>query len=234
MKLEAVSLDLGNTLLFEVPPRHAIYGEAARSRGRAVSDDAMGRLMRKAHQELPMVIDGSYRYGDRWFEAFIARIFHQELELTAPEVDAITEELFERFEDPATFRLYPGAQELLTGIRELGLRVGLTSNWSARLPRLLHALDLQQHFDFVLSSALERTEKPEPAIFLKAAELAGCPPENMLHAGDHAVKDGGCLEVGMAFCLVDPLGRLQAPPGAARVADLERLLEEIQRLAGGG
>ncbi len=230
LKLEAVSLDLGHTLLFEVPTRHVIYGEAARSRGRAVSDERMGRLMKKAHQELPQTIEGSFRYGDRWFRAFIERIFHQGLELTAAEVDAITEELFERFESPATFRLYPGASELLEGIRALGLRLGLTSNWSARLPRLLNALDLQQHFDFVLSSALEGLEKPNPAIFLRAAELAGCPPENMLHAGDHAIKDGGCLEVGMAFCLVDPLGRIQAPPGARRVADLELLLDEIRRL----
>jgi putative hydrolase of the HAD superfamily len=232
LNLEAVSLDLGNTLLFEVPPRHAIYGEAARSRGRAVSDEAMGRLMKKAHQELPQVIDGSFRYGDRWFQAFIERIFHQELELTAPEVDAITQELFERFENPATFRLYPGALQLLVGVRALGLRLGLTSNWSARLPRLLSALNLHQHFNFVLCSALEGVEKPDPAIFLRAAELAGCPPEDMLHAGDHAQKDGACLEVGMSFCLVDPLGRLQPPPGGRRVADLELLLREIQALCG--
>ena len=226
--LRAVTLDFGTTLVYERPSRYAIYAEAARSRGASISDEEMRGFMLRAHQELPQVVDGAFRYTDRWFRRFIERIFHTYLELPANDLPGLEDELFARFDDPATFRLQPGARELLTGIRRAGLGLGLVSNWSARLPRLLVALELAIHFDFVLCSALEGLEKPDPALFRLAAERADVRPEQLLHAGDDPVRDGGATHAGLEVILVDPLGRRAAADGFERVADLEQLLERIE------
>ena len=59
-----------------------------------------------------------------------------------------SEHSWTRFEQPTTFRLYPGAVELLRTVRELGLTLGIISNWSARLPRVLAAVGIDSWFDF--------------------------------------------------------------------------------------
>ena len=201
--LRAVFLDVGNTLLYEEPARFEIYARAARRRGVEIDSLTMRQHMTNAHRELPDEIDGGYRYSDPWFDAYIQRIFHGELGIAASEVGAITRELFAAFEDPGTFRTFEGCRELLADARAGGLALGVISNWSARLPRVLAGMELAGAFDFVLCSAIERMEKPDPRIFRAALEQAGCAPEEALHAGDHPVKDGAAAELGIEFVLVD-------------------------------
>jgi len=265
--IRSVSLDLGGTLLTEEPPRYEIYAQEARtllasatvastaraSKGAPVASEEvtaahMKTLMRRVHARMPVVWEGSYRYSDPWFERFIHEVFGVELGLDPPAVRTATARLFERFEAPATFRLFPGTDALLTGIRELGLGVGVLSNWSARLPRVLEAVGLADALDWVVCSAIDRVEKPDPAAFRLAARRAGAAPESLLHAGDRADLDGAATRVGCRFVLVrhrdhdersvriDTDGRTvraadATPPGAPRpeeAADLAELLHRIQ------
>jgi putative hydrolase of the HAD superfamily len=229
--LQAVLLDVGGTLLTEEPPRAAIYAEVARARGLDVRDDAMRGLMARTHDALPRVLDGAYRYSDRWFEAFIERIFVAELGLHAARLPGVTAELFTRFESAATFRLRPGCRELLAGCRARGLALGAVSNWSARLPRVLAAVGIANAFDAVACSALERCEKPDPALFRTALDRLGVAPGAALHAGDHPRNDGyGARAAGVGAVLVDHAGRLAADPGARgfpRVGGLPELRDRI-------
>jgi FMN phosphatase YigB (HAD superfamily) len=50
--------------------------------------------------------------------------------------------------------------------------VGLISNWSPRLPKLLADLRISERVDFVLCSAIERAEKPDAALFERALARA--------------------------------------------------------------
>jgi putative hydrolase of the HAD superfamily len=230
MPLEAVFLDVGNTLLTEDPSRFAIYAEAGRERGLDVDEPRMHALMRAAQRELPERVGGAYRYSDAWFAAFVERIFADHLGLPREQVPALLDELFGRFEDARTFRLFPGAVELLEGLRDRGLRVGAISNWSARLPRVLAAMDLGRHFDFVLCSALLELEKPDPAIFAAALERAGVSPDRALHAGDDPVNDGAAAGVGLDVVLIDRDGR-HGECGLRRVRDLHELARYVEELA---
>lgn len=230
MTLKAVFLDVGNTLLREQPERFEIYAEAARQRGVEIDRDGMLDLMRRAHHELPREIDGGFRYSDPWFEVYIRHIFHGELGLPEEQLGELARELFARFEDPRTFRLFPGALELLDGLHARGLVAGVISNWSARLPGLLAALDLAGRFDVVLCSAIEGVEKPDAAIFEAALERAGVEPGEALHAGDHPVKDGAAREAGLDFVLVEHGGgtphldrEAHGSNGLTRVASLPEL-----------
>ena len=227
--LRAVLLDVGNTLLHEEPSRFEIYAEAARARGRNLSEKTMERVMRTAHADIPRKIRGAYRYSDTWFRAYIHRIFCQNLGLAPQEVPVITEELFARFEDAATFRLFPGAKAFLDSARERGLRLAVVSNWSQRLPMVLEALELAPYFEVVLASAIEELEKPEPAIFTAALERLGLSAAECLHVGDHPVNDGGAREVGIEFVRMDHAGRVD-PSGADD--PVVRGFEELDELVG--
>jgi putative hydrolase of the HAD superfamily len=231
MTLTTILLDFGGTLAHEHPPRAAIYAAAASARGREVDAAAMRLLMRDAHAGLPRTIDGAWRYSDRWFEAFIARIFGARLGLGAEALPGLRAELFERFADPRTYVLRPGALALLADLRAAGLRIGLVSNWSERLPALLRGLGLAERVDFAVCSALERTEKPDARIFARALDLAGARPDQALHAGDDLEKDVlGARRAGLRAVLVDHDASL-AGLGVPRVRDLAGLRALLLRLA---
>lgn len=229
--LGAVFLDVGGTLLREARPRASLYAAAARKRGLEVDDEGMRQLMQGAHAELPRELDGAFRYSDPWFAAFIRAIFRDRLGLPEAHLPAVTEELFALFERASTFRVYPGARELLDTCRARGLKVGAISNWSAHLDRVLAAVGLGSAFDVVLCSARERLEKPDPAIFRAALARAGVPASAALHAGDQPEVDGlGARRAGLDAVLVDHEDRLAAAAAAGgfpRVRGLPELGELI-------
>lgn len=206
--LKAVFIDVGNTLVYETPSRFEIYAEQARARSRPTTTAEMRELMHRAHRELPREIDGAYRYSDPWFGFYVERIFHDYLGLLKADLQPLREELFSRFGNPSTFTLFAGGAELLDEWRARGLKVGIVSNWSTRLPKLLADLDVARRVDFVLCSALERLEKPDPEIFRRALALAGVRPDEAVHVGDDVEKDVlGARRVGLRTIHVDHAGR---------------------------
>jgi putative hydrolase of the HAD superfamily len=230
MSLKAVFIDAGNTLLYEKPSRFEIYAQAARGRGVELTTERMTELMRSAHQALPREIEGGFRYSENWFSKYIARIFHEELGLSSDELPGVSAELFARFADPRTFRLFPGALELLDGLRRRGLAIGIVSNWSQRLPAILAGLGVDGRVDFVLASAIERVEKPEREIFLRACGRARVSPSESLHAGDDVKKDVlGARAAGLSSLrVVHGAGSGEDPEtGAPRVGSLFELADWI-------
>lgn len=223
--LRAVFLDLGNTLVTERSSRVEIYASGGRAHGLTVEAPEMARRMAEAREALPVETAEGYRYSDAWFRAFQRRIFVEGLGLAESAFEALSRDLFERFQRAETFRILPGARELLADLRARGLAVGLISNWSERLPLLLRALDLERAFDVVLGSAHERLEKPATALFRRALERVGARPEEALHAGDDLECDaGGALSAGLSAVLVRPsLAGLPDPPPCPVVRDLVEL-----------
>ncbi len=229
MVLRAVFLDVGNTLVHERPSRFEIYAQTARAHGLEVATERMDALMREAHRDLPREIDGAWRYTDRWFEAYLERIFCEGLGLEPARLAPLSRELFARFSDPATFALHAGALELCDALRARGLALGIVSNWSPRLPRLLEHLGLAARADFVLCSALERAEKPDEEIFRRALARAGVRADEALHAGDDLEKDfRGARRAGLRAVLVDHSAR--AAGETPRVHSLPELGEWIEHL----
>jgi len=224
--LSAVFFDAGGTLLHEVPTRFEIYSQAARRHGLEVADGAMRRAMDDAHERLPREIDGRFRYSKAWFERFLENVFVDQLGLSRARLAAVQRELFERFEDPATFRLYPGAVELILSLRRRGWTLGVVSNWSEALPGILAGLGLADAFDVVVVSALERCEKPEPAIFERALARAGANPATTAHVGDDLERDvRGAQALGILAVHVDRRRDARAPTAITPDRTVNDLLE---------
>ena len=106
-----------------------------------------------------------------------------------------------------------------------GVRVGVVSNWSPALGGLLEGLGLLRHLDPVVCSALERVEKPDPAIFLLALRRAGLPAAQALHAGDHPDKDvAAARSAGLESVLVDHDGGGAAGEAVGSLPELAELV----------
>ncbi|MBI4386086.1 MAG: HAD family hydrolase [Elusimicrobia bacterium] len=80
--------------------------------------------------------------------------------------------------------------------RELPL--GIVSNFYGNLAAVLRGEDLEHYFRVVVDSTAVGCIKPEPAIFRRALEALGTPPENTWMVGDSLERDmRGAERVGM-------------------------------------
>jgi REG-2-like HAD superfamily hydrolase len=225
MALRALLLDFGGTLATEVPSRGELYARSARARGVDVTAERMAARMAAVHRDMPREWAGRPRYADPWFEEFIQRVFHGELGVAAAELPSVTRELFARFSDAASFRLFPGALDLLRAARGRSLRTAVVSNWSEHLEELLTNLGLRALLDVVLSSAVEGLEKPDPALFVRALEALGVGAGEALHAGNEPELDvAGARAAGIEAVLVAPSGKMGAPGALRTLRELHELV----------
>ncbi|WP_327268200.1 HAD family hydrolase [Streptomyces sp. NBC_01218] len=83
--------------------------------------------------------------------------------------------------------LYPDVRPTLGGLRELGVRVVVAGNQTARAGELLRALGLPA--DLVVMSEEWGAAKPEPAFFARVLGVSGTRAEHTLYVGDHPAND---------------------------------------------
>jgi HAD superfamily hydrolase (TIGR01509 family) len=104
--------------------------------------------------------------------------------------------------NPANYSIYPDAFRTLADSRALGFSNYLLSNNYPELPSILDVFGLTACFDGRLISALVQSEKPEPAFFSMAREMAGN-PDLCLMVGDNPAADiCGGNRAGMTTILV--------------------------------
>ena len=102
------------------------------------------------------------------------------------------------------FSAYPDAVPALSALRDRDLRLVTVSNWDCSLPRVLDGCGLGDLLDGTITSAEVGARKPDPLIFERALELAGCEPEEALHVGDTAEEDvAGARAAGIRSLLID-------------------------------
>ena len=229
MKFTTVFFDAGNTLFREHPLRWEIYARAGREAGLEIETEAMRRAMIEAHDELPERIHGHFRYTDRWFAEYIPRVFAR-FGAAPGQIPGISERLFASFREPGTFLLFPETAEVLEEFERRGVRMAVISNWSPRLPGLCKTLGLDRYLRFILASAVEEMEKPDPAIFRRALTMIGASPEEALHVGDSLEKDvQGAASTGILGVLLDREGRREPPLGAPRIRSLRELAPIVEK-----
>lgn len=89
-------------------------------------------------------------------------------------------------------RLMPGVQDMLAGLRQLGVRTGVISNlgWSGNaLTARLRALLPEHEFEFILASSEYALRKPNPLLFQVALERAALPASEVWYIGDSIAAD---------------------------------------------
>jgi beta-phosphoglucomutase len=125
--------------------------------------------------------------------------------------------------------LLPGARALLEGLKAAGFKQAVGSSAPrGNLDLILALTRTQQFFDAVVSMEDTQRGKPDPQVFLVAAEKLGVPPGRCLVledavAGVQAAKAGGMKCVAVSFVGHHPDESLRAA-GADRVV---QTLEQV-------
>lgn len=110
-------------------------------------------------------------YGEETVTEFIRRSY------------AYTKEIF----DAGLVATKPGVAELLHYLEARGIqRILASSNNRLEIERLLAQADLTQDFPVIVSAEDVHRAKPDPAIFLAAADLLQLPPHELLVLEDSA------------------------------------------------
>lgn len=103
------------------------------------------------------------------------------------------------------WQLIPGVANLLSHLRSSGHRLGVVSNIAIDIRPTLETWGVLHLFDTVVLSFEAGAVKPDPGIFLIAAQNMGCEPRECLMVGDSPGIDGAANKVGMQ-ALVVPSG----------------------------
>lgn len=105
-------------------------------------------------------------------------------------------------------------KQTLDALRAKGLKLGIGSS-SKNAGFILNRIGLEGYFDAVCDGNCISRSKPDPEVFVKAAEMLGVPPEHCLvvedaKAGVHAAVAGGmdCAAIGDAVCCEQATHRL--------------------------
>lgn len=144
---------------------------------------------------------------------FGRRLSPEEVERWGGEKEALYREIYAQ-----DMALLPGLLNFLKRLRKKGIRtVMATSAPKINVDFVLDGLKIRSLFDAVVDASEVKKGKPDPEIYLKAAEKAGCPAENCIvfedsMAGIQAGISAGMKVIGVATTL--PSEKLK---GTARV-----------------
>lgn len=147
-------------------------------------------------------------------------------------VDAVAERKEELFRDllRGNVRALPGVVDWLERLHDAGTRQALASSAPlANIDLMLDELNLRSYFAAVVSGT-GLPSKPDPAVFLRAAERIGVTPRRCVVMEDALAGVGAAKNAGMrciAVTTTNPADALQAADLV--VATLEELDEEAFR-----
>lgn len=138
--------------------------------------------------------------------------------------DDFFERVFQIFEDPKSWKLFPDTLPALTKLQEQGIELGIISNFDSRLFAVMRGLGIAQSFDTVTISSLAHAAKPSPKIFQQALEKHAVDPEEAMHVGDSLRDDvEGATKAGLQAVLLDRQGRYPAT-GVKTIRNLDELV----------
>ena len=144
--------------------------------------------------------------------------------------DDFFQRVFQVFEDPTSWRLFPETSSTLGQLKAQGVEIGIISNFDSRLFSVMRGLGIEHLFDSVTISSLAQVAKPAPKIFQLALGKHAVDPEEALHVGDSLQDDfRGATKAGLHAVLLDRQGRHQTA-GVQTIRTLDELPQLIDRL----
>ncbi|KAI0209874.1 Haloacid dehalogenase-like hydrolase domain-containing protein 3 [Lamellibrachia satsuma] len=172
----------------------------------------------------------------QWWADLVSRVFCRAGYAGSPvALEMIADKLHEEFSAGKNWEIVPFAVDVLKELRDRGLKLGVVSNFDDRLEDTLLTHRLLHYFDFVVTTVSARSEKPDPAIFHAALDIAKIDPGDAGHVGDDVIEDyWAARNVGMHAFLLDRKGdaprRAMAANVAVRPSCVMRELDELVKI----
>ena len=202
--IQAITFDVGGTLIQPWPSVGHIYAEAAMKHGgKNISAEVLKQRFVTAWRALKY-----FNHTRAEWAALVDETFRG---LTAqPPSQTFFPELFEYFARAHAWRIFGDVLPILDALATRGVKLGVISNWDERLRPLLSDLKLADYFVPIVVSCEVGFPKPSRIIFYTAAEKLGLAPEAILHVGDSEDHDfQGARKAGFQALLLDRTGELR-------------------------
>jgi HAD superfamily hydrolase (TIGR01509 family) len=123
----------------------------------------------------------------------------------------IEEMLYDRHWEPLAWHPYPDTRAALESLRERGIQAGVLSNIVSDIRQVFVNYGLDALIAGYVLSYEHGIQKPDPEIFLRACEMLGQDPADVLMVGDNEAADGAATAVGCSFRAVSHLPVSQRP-----------------------
>ncbi|MCL2339680.1 MAG: HAD-IA family hydrolase [Actinomycetia bacterium] len=227
MKLQAVFLDVGQTLIYPCPDGEAFAAIAA-----SIGLELSPETVREHLPQMYATYEDNYLQGAAfWEDAVAARAVWLEAYTLLYRLVGLPEQAtelarraYEFYFNPGAWLVYPDARPALVELKRRGLRLGLISNWDNSLVPIIQGLGLSGYFETIIASADVGEHKPEPAIFTLALRRLNLPPTAALHVGDRIDADvQGAQAAGLSAVLLDRDNRYPDFTAAPRLQSLSEL-----------
>lgn len=180
--VQAVTFDVGGTLIDPHPSVGHVYAEIASLHGTEIDPALLDRRFRAAWQVFPRELHCAADWSELVDQVFVDLV-------QPPPSQTFFSRLYERFGEPQAWQVHPDVLPTLEALRRAGIRTAVLSNWDERLRPLLVRLNLAQYFDPIMVSCEIGSAKPHPAIFQFAASALNLKPQQILHVGDDPIRD---------------------------------------------
>jgi len=228
--MKAIFFDAAGTLLTVNGSVGEIYARIARDYGKEVSVADLEAGFRQSYALAPsMTFPGASlkqipALEKQWWRNLVREVFAALGPF--PRFDEYFEALFSFFARAEAWRLYPETLSTLEELRRRGFKLGVISNFDARLFGLLDGLGVIPFVDPVVISTHAGAAKPEREIFTQALARVGVAANEALHIGDSYEADiVGAKAVGMTPVFVDRRMQRKEANEYLTVSTLEGLFE---------
>lgn len=219
--VQAITFDVGGTLIQPWPSVGHIYAEVAARHGlKRDSAETLNQRFGAAWKQLK-----DFKHTREEWAALVAETFA----VDARTLETFFPELYDRFAQPTAWRLFDDVLPTLNNLAAHGINLAVISNWDERLRPLLETFGLRKYFETVIVSCETGFTKPSPVMFELAARKLGLAPEFILHVGDSLEHDEyGAKSASFQSRLIDRKLTNPTPGWIQSLAELEKIASSTQ------
>ena len=225
--VEVVLFDAVGTLIEPDPSVAEAYEAAGRRYGSLLACEEILRRFRAAFARQERLDETEFfgrtdepRERRRW-QTIVGEVFDD-----VADAPGLFDDLWRHFATSGHWRLCAGAADCWRQLTERGLKLGIASNFDARLEQICQGLEPLAECRWLFVSSRLGVRKPNPAFFDAIAKRLDTRPERILLAGDNLSNDYFAAQAaGWQSVLVDPSGRHAVEHRIATLAELPASLQ---------
>ena len=191
---KVIFLDAVGTLFGVKGSVGQVYAEMAQRFRVEVSTESLNKAFVQSFQAAPPLLfsvkpEEIPKYEFQWWQAIAQRTFQEAGVLQEfSDFSSFFAELYKCFATAEPWFVYPDVRPALKHWQQVGIELGVLSNFDSRLYSVLQAFSLTQFFSSVTISTEVGAAKPSPQIFAAGLKKHQCTPELAWHIGD-SLKD---------------------------------------------
>lgn len=210
-RLRGVLFDVGNTLLYPYPSVSHVCREILLATGEdrdLAAIESLMPLVDEYYEDRYRADDAFWTNEEETSEVWVGMysLLYRRLGIDG-DAATLARAVYDAFGSPSRWRAYDDVVPAFLRLQAVGLRIGILSNWDARLEGILDGVGIGAYADTIVSSSAVGLRKPDPRIFELACARLSLTTAECAHVGDHMYADVlGARAAGLAPVLIDRKG----------------------------